>query len=93
MWMFFRPDVPIMRIEASILVSRKSIHQKKKKSEKQNLGCFLLDLKAMWHPIWQGNLLAANVTHAYNDTDVVFQSSSLDVQKKFSKYLIPVQLL
>jgi hypothetical protein len=42
-------------------------------------------------PIWQSNLLAANVAHAYNDTDVVFQSSSFDVQK-FSKYLIPVQL-
>jgi hypothetical protein len=36
-------------------------------------------------PIWQGNLVAANVAHAYNDTDVVFQSSSLDVLK-FSKY-------
>jgi hypothetical protein len=86
MWIFFRPVVPIMRIEASLSPESQLIR-------KQNLRCFRLDLKTMYRiPIWQGNLLAANVAHAYNDTDLVFQSSSLDVQK-FSKYLIPVPLL
>jgi hypothetical protein len=85
MWIFFRPVVPIMRIEESLSPESQFIR-------KQNLRCFRLDLKTMYRiPIWHGNL-AANVAHAYNDTDVVFQSSSLDVQK-FSKYLIPVPLL
>jgi hypothetical protein len=65
MWIFFPQMCQLCALKHPSL-SPESRFIKKKKSERQNLGCFLLDLKAMYRiPIWQGNLLAANVTHAY----------------------------